>query len=162
MSSRAEDLKNWMRNNHSFLTDHICPQRLTRIMSAKDTKEFDSHAVVPAHGYRDADHYWTDSSAVHNAKGITIPTLAISADDDPICSSKGCPITPDKIGEGLVVARTKSGGHLAFAEGFWPPCVSWMDRATLDWLDCCLHVREESGQNGGEDVQVSLSAADCR
>ena len=113
-------------------------------MSSKDVKEFDSHAVVPQLGYRDVDHYWTDASAVHLSHEITIPTLALSAMDDPMCSAKGCPREQSLLGEGLVVAVTRRGGHLGFSEGLWPPGESWMDRVALDWFDSCRLMKDVS------------------
>ncbi len=112
--------------------------------------EFDQHAVVPVHGFDSVDHYYTESSAIHRSHNITTLTLAISAEDDPVCSVDGCPTLDNsnknssmhdghaEIGEGLVVVRTVVGGHLGFGCGFLPGVVSWMDQAAVDCLDSCL------------------------
>lgn len=42
----------------------------------------------------------------------------------------------------LVIAQTRSGGHVAFSEGFFPGRASWMERVTLDWFDAVDKVSE--------------------
>lgn len=110
---------------------------LDAVLNSKNVSEFDHHCVVPVHGYNDVAHYYTDSSACHRACTIKTPTLAISADDDPVCSAEGCPTLTDEFGSGLIVARTVVGGHVAFGTGFLPGVKSWMDDVVCDWLDAC-------------------------
>lgn len=113
--------------------------RIDESLKAKSVREFDHHAVVPVHGYDDVDHYYRDSSALHTSHSICIPTLAISAEDDPVCDHEGCPTKDEELGTGLVVAKTRTGGHVAFIEGLWLGTTrSWMDSVAIDWIDTCL------------------------
>ena len=116
-----------------------------KVMFTRTVDEFDEH-FIKIHGYGSVKEYRMDSSPVAYARYITTPTLAISAMDDPVCCVGGAPIlredkdstksdssvegketsslhNPTYIGKGLVIVKTKFGGHLGF------PCV---DKATIE------------------------------
>jgi predicted alpha/beta-fold hydrolase len=116
--------------------------RIEESLAAKNVFEFDHHAVVPVHGYDDVDHYYRDSSAVHVSHTISTRTLAISAEDDPVCAHEGCPTEEQQLGPGLVVAKTRTGGHVGFIEGLWGYTDSWMDSVAVDWIGACLLLQE--------------------
>eukprot|EP00512_Aurantiochytrium_limacinum_P007343 CAMPEP_0171529374 /NCGR_PEP_ID=MMETSP0959-20130129/12318_1 /TAXON_ID=87120 /ORGANISM="Aurantiochytrium limacinum, Strain ATCCMYA-1381" /LENGTH=397 /DNA_ID=CAMNT_0012071711 /DNA_START=9 /DNA_END=1201 /DNA_ORIENTATION=+ len=109
-----------------------------KAMAAKTQRDFDTHAVVPVHGYDSVEEYYFKSSPITYAHQITTPTLAFSADDDPVCSVEGADILQQKgiFGPGLVIARTARGGHVAWGEGVLGHS-SFMDRIILEWLDTC-------------------------
>jgi len=107
---------------------------LTGIKSAKNIREFDHAAVVPVMGFRDVEHYYTESSACRVSMRITTPTVALSAEDDPVCSVEGCPVTQDALGPGLVVVQTRKGGHVSFMEGVTPTSRGWMDTVAVEWF----------------------------
>eukprot|EP00730_Choanoeca_flexa_P007419 TRINITY_DN12329_c0_g1_i1.p2 TRINITY_DN12329_c0_g1~~TRINITY_DN12329_c0_g1_i1.p2 ORF type:complete len:380 (+),score=81.91 TRINITY_DN12329_c0_g1_i1:1849-2988(+) len=106
------------------------------IFTAKTVREFDSKAIVPQFGFQDVDDYYTQASPLQYAHRITVPTLAINAVDDPVCAHDGCP-EGDQIGEGLVMVRTRIGGHVAFAENLALETGSWMERAAISWFERC-------------------------
>lgn len=76
--------------------------------------DFDDQVTAPVFGFRDADHYYEQSSSIHFLNSIRIPTLLIQAKDDPFipfdvfetAGVETCPYVQ------LVV--TKCGGHAAF------------------------------------------------
>jgi len=121
------------------------------LLSAKNVKEFDYHAIVgmrQLHGFETVDDYYTASSAIHISHKIVTPTLALSSDNDPVCAARGCP-EEGELGEGLVIARTKRGGHVAFPSsssrehspfsyllnfiGFGT--ASWVDELAVEWFE---------------------------
>ena len=131
----AKSLVDYTKENlNAFLQ---CKQiKLDEALKAKYVADYDAAAIVPLHGYKDVDHYYQSCSPITHAHNIVVPTLAISSDDDPVCSVKGCPEDTSVFGHGLVVLRTKRGGHVSWAEGVGG-YESWMDRAILTWLDAC-------------------------
>lgn len=149
----AEGLREYLLDHISYLRSH--PSNLIKIdetVKATNVREFDHYAVVPAHGYRDVDHYYFDASAINHSKGITTPTLALSADDDPVCAVEGCPWDDMELfGPGLVVARTRTGGHVAFStyELLCGKTTSWMDLVAVDWFEA--YQRQHQQQQGRED-----------
>jgi predicted alpha/beta-fold hydrolase len=68
---------------------------------------------------------------------VAVPTLAISAMDDPVCSSVGIDPTLFDNNPNLVLASTERGSHLAFYQGF--TAVPWVDEAVVQWLDAALN-----------------------
>lgn len=158
----AQSLVDYTKENlNAFLQ---CKQiKLDEALKAKYVADYDAATIVPLHGYRDVDHYYQSCSPITFAHNITIPTLAISSDDDPVCSVKGCPEDKELFGQGLVIVRTKRGGHVAWAEGF-AGYNSWMDRAILTWLDACherhrLDVVEKTAKPVNPSVDCEPSQA---
>jgi predicted alpha/beta-fold hydrolase len=132
------DLKKWARVHMEQLAANPLLD-MEKIMASKNVRDFDTHTIVPMFGYRDVDHYYEDSSAIHLSNHIHCPTLSITADDDPVCDARGCPtMGKGKLGPGLVVARTTSGGHVGWPEGLFPLSASWSDRVCVDWLQACF------------------------
>jgi predicted alpha/beta-fold hydrolase len=139
----VQGLKKYLRMHREYLEGHAdCRINIPGALSCASVREFDLHAVVPVHGYDDVDHYYRESSACRRAHNIRVPTLAVSADDDPVCNVAGCPAEAQggSFGPGLVVARTSVGGHVAFADGLLVTTSSWQDKVSVDWCNACLKV----------------------
>ena len=54
-----------------------------KVAGTKTMYEFDDVMTAPVHGFRDAADYYTRSSSIRWLSGIRIPTLLLSAYDDP-------------------------------------------------------------------------------
>ena len=74
------------------------------------------------HGFRDANDYYTQCSSIRFIEGIRVPTLLLSARDDPFHP-------PEVLDEVTEIARRNSvltldfpdrGGHVGFVSGYWP------------------------------------------
>jgi predicted alpha/beta-fold hydrolase len=78
----------------------------------KTLKEFDDHFTGPLHGFRDAIDYYTKCSAIHFIKNIQVPTLLVSALNDPFLSPE---CYPTEKHANLTTEFTKRGGHVGFA-----------------------------------------------
>lgn len=128
------------------------------VYAASTVQGIDSIVANPVHGYRDMEDYYWHSSSAYAAKYIDVPTLAISAQDDPVCSIHGCPdinnlvtayhanggsipdeikqhldveaVNPSNIGAGLVIIKTVLGGHLGYMGA--PACFFLQ---TDTWID---------------------------
>lgn len=84
--------------------------------------EFDDIVTAPVHGFRNALDYYTQSSSIHYLSGVRIPTLLLSAVDDPF-------LPPDVLDDVRSVARdnpclevefVRRGGHVGFISGRIP------------------------------------------
>ena len=129
----AGGLIKYVQANLSHLSVRSSNIDIATVLNSKTVREFDHNAIVPAHGFRDVDHYYLESSACFVANNIFTPTLALSADDDPVCSAEGCPKHMDDIGPGLVVARVRVGGHVGFPNSAIIGTSSWMDDVAVEW-----------------------------
>ncbi len=99
--------------------DLITPDQLTRIGTMY---EFDDAVTASVHGFRDADDYYSSSSSLAWIDRISIPTLLLSAKDDPF-------LPRSVLDEVRQVAQNNTrlelefpahGGHVGFVTG-WNP-----------------------------------------
>jgi predicted alpha/beta-fold hydrolase len=101
-----------------------------RVAAARTLWQFDDAFTSIVHGFRDARDYYTRSSAIGFLQAIRVPTLLLSARDDPF-------LPPDvldhveRLVEGnphLSAEFHARGGHVGFVEGVWP----WRARYYLE------------------------------
>jgi predicted alpha/beta-fold hydrolase len=95
--------------------------------------EFDRRFTAPFHGFGSVQEYWTSCSSLRYLSPIAIPTLAISALDDPFLSSSCYPRELASAHPHLHLETPKYGGHV----GFWntlPLTRTWAEIRTLEFL----------------------------
>ncbi|MEP6731400.1 MAG: hydrolase [bacterium] len=89
---------------------------------ARTLYDFDDAVTARVHGFLNAHDYYTRSSSLQYLPGIGIPTLLLSAFDDPF-------LPPHVLDDVAIVARTNSslltefwphGGHVGFVSGASP------------------------------------------
>lgn len=104
---------------------------LTGLTSIRTFHEFDSRYTAPLHGFASVDEYWDSSSGMQFLSKITIPTLIITALDDPFLSP-GC--YPTSKAEGLtniVLETPKHGGHVGFITSL-DFSTTWLEHRILE------------------------------
>lgn len=93
-----------------------------RVQAARTLYDFDDAVTAPVHGFADAADYYARSSSVHFLSRIRVPTLLLSAVDDPFLPS-------DVLDDVARVAHSNGqltvefphvGGHVGFVSG-WNP-----------------------------------------
>ena len=100
---------------------------LNGLRRIRTVREFDEAFTAPHHGFRDAHDYYYRASAMRVIEKICLPTLIITAEDDPFV-----PIEPfrDPIVTGnpsITMVMTPQGGHCGFVsdsrsdenDGYW-------------------------------------------
>lgn len=115
-------------------------QLLQRIYSATDMHSYND-IVAPVLGHENRLEYYNASSPKFVTHKIcTVPTLAVSSVDDPVCNIYGAPqdVSSGQIGSSLILAVVELGGHLGFAEDWLPYRTSWIDRVCIDWFDTII------------------------
>ncbi|CAN5227962.1 alpha/beta fold hydrolase [soil metagenome] len=101
----------------------------------KTLKEFDDVYTGPIHGYRDAIEYYTDCSAIHYLKNITIPALLMNAVNDPFLS-KSC--YPEGVNpKYLSTDYPGRGGHVGFTL-FDQKGLYWSEINALSFIESAL------------------------
>jgi predicted alpha/beta-fold hydrolase len=157
-------LKGYIWANRAVLAAPTNPVvDLWAVLLAPSVRDIDRQ-IVQLHGFPDVEAYYHSMSSAYVAKHVTVPTLAISAEDDPCCTIEGCPdinrhvsrhhahahrhpsetkgkaeeesiSCSDNLGSGLVVVRTAVGGHLGFMESLLDPRADWTDRVAIQWFN---------------------------
>jgi predicted alpha/beta-fold hydrolase len=75
---------------------------------------FDDLVTAPLHGFRDARHYWRESSCQRFLGGIDRPTLLVAAADDPLIPAEVLPHAAVAGNPFLVPQFVEHGGHVGF------------------------------------------------
>ena len=94
------------------------------IARARTIWAFDDAVTAPIHGFRDAADYYAKSSSLGFLAGIRVPTLLLSAIDDPFLPAEILDdvATIASSNSALTVELTPNGGHVGFVSGSpWRP-----------------------------------------
>ena len=86
------------------------------IKNLKSFWDFDNAYTAPIHGFKDAQDYYTKSSAKQYLKNIQTPTLIIHALDDPFMPKEILP-NKDEISSSVELEIYEHGGHVGFING---------------------------------------------
>ena len=110
-------LKARMRRKAALFPDDFSVARLARIWTVR---QFDEAYTAPHHGFRDAADYYHRASAVRVLGRIRVPTLIVTAENDPFVPV--APFLTDDVRRhpSLSVVITADGGHCAFVEAEGP------------------------------------------
>ena len=115
---------------------------------AENIYEFDDAVTAPVHGFKDAHDYYERSSSLGFLSRVAVPTLLLSAIDDPF-------LPADVLDQVRAVGRensclrldfTEHGGHVGFVAGRLP----WRPFYYAEWRACeffaeRLKEREQTG-----------------
>ncbi len=89
--------------------------------------KFDDRITGPWHGFTGAADYYAKSRCDVLLKHIAVPTLIVSANNDPLVPAHLLPHAAD-VSDAVTLEITEGGGHLGFVSGRWP----W---STRYWLE---------------------------
>jgi predicted alpha/beta-fold hydrolase len=99
----------------------------------KDFKEFDDRYTAPVHGFRDAEDYYEQCSCKPHLPQITVPTLMVSARNDPFLSPECYPVKEAAGNRNVTLLMPKSGGHVGFVE-FNRQGLYWSEKVAARFL----------------------------
>ncbi|CAF1296333.1 unnamed protein product [Adineta ricciae] len=105
---------------------------------SKTLREFDKNVIVPMHGFRDVEHYYSEASSHEWIKYIRIPTLILSAADDPICPIDGLPVKEVLNNASIIAVKTLEGGHVSYLQGWWPRSFSYDNIVVGEYIQALL------------------------
>jgi predicted alpha/beta-fold hydrolase len=93
-----------------------------RLNNAKTIYDFDDAVTAPVHGFASAHDYYERSSALRFLTGIRVPTLLLSARDDPFLPRRVLDEVERKALQNtrLMTEFHERGGHAGFVGGRWP------------------------------------------
>ena len=119
----VRNLKSRLRRKAKLFPDRFATAPLRSIWSVR---AFDEVYTAPHFGFRDASDYYERASALRVVDAIRVPTLIITAEDDPFV-----PIDPFRApavtgNPAITVLVSQHGGHCAFLgtaengeDGYW-------------------------------------------
>lgn len=99
---------------------------LRQLNEVKTVREFDEMYTAPHHGFNDAADYYHRASSLRVVDNITIPTLILSAADDPFVPHEQFSEQAISNNSDVTTLITKYGGHCGFYtspetgfDGYW-------------------------------------------
>jgi predicted alpha/beta-fold hydrolase len=96
--------------------------------------DFDNRYTAPLHGFKDAEDYWRQCSAARFIPGIRIPTLLVSALDDPFLGP-GCYPRKEAAANPVFTFETPAhGGHVGFVS-FNREKIYWSETRALAFIN---------------------------
>jgi predicted alpha/beta-fold hydrolase len=119
----VRNLKRRMRRKDVALPGVFPLDALGRIWTVR---QFDEAYTAPHHGFRDAADYYHRASALRVASRIRVPSLILTAADDPFVPVDPFHDPAVAANRAITVVVTPGGGHCAFLEpgdgdydGYW-------------------------------------------
>ena len=106
---------------------------LAVVRRARTFAAYDRAVTAPLHGFADEVDYWRRASCGRYLERVRVPTLLLSAVDDPFVPPAALPDAA-RLPAHVVLEVTERGGHVGFVEG--PPwrVRSWAERRAVEFL----------------------------
>jgi predicted alpha/beta-fold hydrolase len=140
----VRNLKARMRRKAAAHPDLFQLDALQRVWTVRD---FDEAYTAPHHGFRDAADYYFRASAMRVIHQIRVPTLIITAEDDPFVPPEPFRDPAVTGNPNITVIVTPHGGHCAYVEraadgydGYW------VEREIVRFVSSHLAAPSASGQ----------------
>lgn len=120
----VRNLKGRMRRKHAHFPGRF---DLSRLDAVRTVRQFDSVYTAPAFGFASAEDYYHRAAALRVIARIEIPTLIITAEDDPFVPSASFRDAAIQNNPNVALVVTKHGGHCGFLgnrtgpddDGYW-------------------------------------------
>lgn len=95
-------------------------------------RQFDDLYTAPRNGFRDAAHYYGLASSCPVIPNIAVPTLILTARDDPFIDA--VPFEELRVPPHVEVRITTHGGHIGYLGADGAGGIRWGERFAIDWL----------------------------
>ncbi len=105
-----------------------------QVNQCKSFIDFDNLYTAPIHGFKDANEYWERCSSKQFIKGVSIPTLAVNALDDPFLGVECYPYKEAELNPNVIFLALKYGGHVGFGASFDFSKPLWSERLALRFV----------------------------
>ena len=87
---------------------------MDKLKQVKQWRDFDEFFSAPVNSYADADDFYAQASAVNFMPDITIPTLLLNAQNDPLLSPECSPVRLAENHRYIHLETPRAGGHVGF------------------------------------------------
>ncbi|KAJ1901215.1 hypothetical protein LPJ81_003791 [Coemansia sp. IMI 209127] len=129
-------LKRLVTRNMAVFKSKYSDSEIDAIMRATRMSQLDDLVTAKVYGHKDCWEYYKAASSTSYVDSISIPFLAINAEDDPITPYEGIPVEKFEANPHLALVLAKHGGHLGMFTGLRPTI--WYIRPVAEFLDAVL------------------------
>ena len=123
-----------LRKYQQFDMGSVLQMKEEQVSQIKTIEEFDQCYTAPIHGFASASEYYRRCSAKPFLRHITIPTLIISALDDPFMTPEILPIAQET-SLTITFDLSQYGGHVGFISGTLLRPHYWLEERIAEYLD---------------------------
>jgi predicted alpha/beta-fold hydrolase len=118
----------------AFAERHPDKVDVAGVRAAKTFWAYDDAAVAPVNGFKDAADYYARSSSIDFVDRIAVPTLLLSAVDDPFLPAEVLPEVERRAAASVECRFTPKGGHTGFVTGppWAPRC--WAEEQAVEFV----------------------------
>ncbi len=118
----CRNLKSVFKRNRKYLIkdfqEHEKLNLLNSIQEARLASEFYKNFIISNFGFKSEEEYEKLASGSTYIRNIRVPFLIMFAVDDPIIPHECIDDSGYEENDNIVIAKTKSGGHVGFFRGF--------------------------------------------
>jgi len=113
----------------------MLPQRypIAGLPPVRTVRQFDDVITAPHFGYRDAQDYYDHVGAKRVAAQIRVPTLMLTAQDDPFVPYASFVAAKISANPAIQFVATQNGGHCGFISNQAGPERFWAEQRILDF-----------------------------
>ncbi len=126
------------------------------IHQVQDFQDFDNLYTAPAHGFKNADDYWSLCSCKRFLNNIRTPSLLINAWDDPFFPKAAYPFEQARHNECFYLSIPNYGGHLGFVTDMSFKSPPWYEKQVIQFLQYYLG-KEKKEKNDRQKVLTNVS-----
>lgn len=105
------------------------------ILNSKNFLDFDNYFTAPVNGFADANDYWKQNSCAQFLEGIKIPSLLVTASDDPFLTDSCIPVRQAKANKNFHLEVTRYGGHVGYNSNFENGSGFWLERRIIEFFN---------------------------
>lgn len=87
-----------------------------KLGSMRTFQPFDETYTAPLHGFKNAAEYWKINSSRYYIQGIKLPTILITAANDPFLTPECYPVADASKMDNFFLEIPKHGGHCGFSQ----------------------------------------------
>lgn len=118
------ELGNYIRRNR--------PEDARNLSRVKDLREFDEVFTAPIGGFKNRDDYYKTCSAKQYLSSISIPTVIMTAEDDPFVSFED--YKEANFSDQCILHFEKHGGHMGYLSKNGLAYDRWLDKALTAYM----------------------------
>ena len=105
-----------------------------KIRAAKSFKDFDDAYTAPVHGFKNAEDYWKKCSCKQFIPSIKVPSILITALDDPFLKAPCYPFKEATASKNLFMEAPNYGGHVGFGTSLNTRNNNWCEDRILSFI----------------------------
>jgi uncharacterized protein len=105
---------------------------ISNIHKVKSVRDFDEYFTAPIHGFNGSSDYYEKNSSSKFIHTISVPTLIVNAQNDPMLTEKCFDGTIIHTNKNIEFLTPRHGGHVGFAQ-FDENETYWSEKIALDF-----------------------------